>query len=147
MTDAATVRPAVEERGELSLSLAGMAMGLRPSYEAITAYEDEMGRGSVSLANEALAKRLKLGEVAQIATHCIRAFGQETGSKDMAGATAQRIAKLILDSDGGIITATGTLAAMLSLVVTGGYDSAGNLKASTMTTMKTVTTEEAPVGA
>lgn len=145
--DATAVRPAVEERGELSLSLAGMTMVLRPSYEAITAYENDLGRGSVSLANEALAKRLKLGEVAQIATHCIRAFGDETGSKDMARATPQRIAKLILDSDGGIIEATGTLAAMLSLVVTGGYDSAGNPKASTMTTMKTETMEEAPVDA
>ncbi len=140
MTEA--VRPAVEDRGELSLILAGTVFPLRPSYEAITAYEDDLGKGSVALANEALSKQMKLGAVAQIACHCVRAFGRDTGDKGMTGATPERIARLILDSDDGIMSATGTIAALLSLVVTGGYDSAGNLKP---TTTKTTETEKAPV--
>ncbi|KTT72617.1 hypothetical protein [Sphingomonas endophytica] len=134
-------RSAVEDRGELSLTLAGVEMGLRPSYEAIDATEKALGRGLVDIARSALNATLTLGETAQIATEAIRAWGRDADSRDAAGATAPRIGRLILDSDQGFHGCLKTIAAMLSLAVTGGYDSAGNLKP----TATTKTTDEAPV--
>ncbi len=139
MTDGA--RPAVEDRGELTLSLAGVEMGLRPSYEAIDAMEKALGRGLVDIARAALGGTLTLGETAQVATEAIRAWGRDADSKDAAGATPVRIGRLILDSDEGFHGNLKLVAAMLSLAVTGGYDSSGNLKPVT----KTKTTDEAPV--
>ncbi len=138
MTDVS--RPAVEDRGELTLSLAGAEMGLRPSYEAIDAIERALGRGLVDVARAALNGTLTLGETAQVAAEAIRAWGRDADSKDAAGASATRIGKLILDSDDGFHGNLKTLSAMLSLAVTGGYDSSGNLKPAA----KTKTTDEAP---
>lgn len=136
-----TNRPITEERGELSLMLDGADMGLRPSYEAIQAIETTLGRGLVDLARDGIAGKLSLSETAQIATECIRAWGREVEDKGAAGANSVRVAKLILDSDGGLYGAQKTVSAMLSLAVTGGYNSAGEMKPSTTT----VTTASAPV--
>lgn len=139
MTDE-TTRPASAERGEATLLLDGQPMGLRPSQAAIEEIELTLDRGLVELARDALASKLKLPQLAQIACALIREFGRDTGNKDMAGSNAKRIAKLILDSEGGILAVQKTLAGLLSMAVTGGYDSAGNLKPTAMMT----TTEEAP---
>lgn len=141
MIDADTAAAANEDRGELSLILDGTPMVMRPTYEALTEIEQTLDRGLVDLARDALAAKLKLGETAQIATACIRAWGRDVGDKGAAGASATRIARLIMDSDGGVHDATQTIAGMLSLAVTGGYTSAGEPKPSTMKT----TTQKAPV--
>ncbi|MFZ2996286.1 GTA-gp10 family protein [Sphingobium sp.] len=140
MTDE-TTRPVAQERGELTLLLDGADMGLRPSYEAIQAIETSLGRGLVDLARDGIAGKLSMSETAQIATECIRAWGRDVEDKGAAGANAVRIAKLILDSDGGIYAAQKTVSAMLSLAVTGGYNSSGELKPSMTTEM----TGSAPV--
>ncbi len=134
-------RAANGERGEMSLLLAGTAMGLRPSYEAIVAFEAALDRGLVDIARDAVAGKLKLSEVAQVAAECIRAWGRETENRDAAGAGADRVARLILDSEGGLYAVGKTLSGMLSLAVTGGYSSSGEIRPSTTTKM----TEEAPV--
>lgn len=128
-----TSRPAITEVGELALMLAGVSMILRPSYEAIQAIEGGLGRGMVDLARDAIGGKLTLAETSQVATHCIRAWGRDSDNRDAAGATADRIARLILDSDGGVYEAQRTVSAMLSLAVTGGYTSTGEMKPSTMT--------------
>jgi hypothetical protein len=130
-----------EERGEMTLLLAGTPMGLRPSYEAIVAFEAALDRGLVDIARDAVAGKLKLGEVAQVAAECIRAWGRDTDNKDAAGAGADRIARLILDSEGGLYAIGKTVSGMLSLAVTGGYTSSGEIRPLTTTT----TTQEAPV--
>jgi len=130
-----------EDRGELSLILDGATMVLRPTFEALTEIEQTLDRGLVDLARDALAAKLKLAETAQIVTACVRASGKETGDKGAAGANAARIARLIVDSDGGLHNALKTVGGLLSLAVTGGYTSAGELKPSMMTT----TPAKAPV--
>lgn len=140
MSDAAA-RPPVSDRGEIALILDGQEMGLRPSYEAIDAIEQALGRGLIDVARDAIAGRLSLGATAQIACECIRAWGRENGDKGASGANATRIGRLILDSPDGYHGALKNLSAMLSLAVTGGYDSAGNLRPSATTK----TTDEAPV--
>lgn len=139
-----TTRPAIEDRGEMKLVLLGRDYVMRPTYEAVTAIEAAAGRGLVDLARDAVAGKMTLAETAQIATECIRAFGREEGDKDAAGATAPRIARLILDSAEGLFGALSQVSALLSLAATGGFDASGNLKA---VTTKTMTTEEAPVAA
>jgi len=134
--------PVLGARGELTLVLDGSPMGLRPSYEAIEAIEAATGRGLIDLARDALGGRLSLGATAQIATECIRAWGREHENGSASGANAKRVAKLILDSDEGFHGTLQTLSAMLSLAVTGGYDSSGELRPST----KTTTTGGASVG-
>lgn len=141
MSDVDTARPANEERGELSLILAGVPMVLRPTFEALNQIEVVTNRGLVELARDGIAGRLKLGEVAQVTTECVRAWGREVNDTGAAGANAVRIGKLIIDSPGGLHAAMKTVAAMLSLAITGGYTSEGEVKLSTTT----MTTEPAPV--
>jgi hypothetical protein len=141
VSDLDTTAVANEDRGELSLILDGKSMVLRPTFEALNEIEQTLDRGLVDLARDALAAKLKLGETAQIVTACVRAWGKETDNKGAAGANASRIARLIVDSDGGLHNALKTVGALLSLAVTGGYNSSGELKPSTMTTMS----EKAPV--
>lgn len=141
MRKKATSRATVGDRGEYSLMLAGVMMGLRPSYEAIDAVEKALGRGVLDVARDALAGRLSMGATAQIACECIRAWGREANDKGAAGSNPVRIGQLIYDSEDGLHGAQKTVAAMLSLVVTGGYSASGELKPATTKT----TTEKAPV--
>jgi hypothetical protein len=141
MSDLETSRPAIEDRGEYNLNLAGAVMGLRPSYEAIDAIEKTLGRGIIDLAQTAIAAKLSMGDTAQIVCECVRAWGRETQDKGAEGANAVRIGQLIYDAPGGCYAVQKTVAGMLSLVVTGGYTSAGELKPSTTKT----TTENPPV--
>jgi len=129
----------LNDRGELSLELGGETLGLRPTYETIEAIETTLGRGLVDIAGDALGSRLKLGEVAQIACECIRSWGRANDNRGASGANPKRIGRLILDAEGGMLVAQKKIANMLSLAVTGGYDSEGNLKPAV-----TMTTEEAP---
>ena len=141
MSDLVTAGFANEDRGELAVILDGTTMVLRPTFEALSEIEQTLDRGLVDLARDALGAKLKLADTAQIVTVCVRAWGKETENKGAAGANAQRIARLIVDSEGGLYTVLQTIAKMLSIEVTGGYNSAGELKPSTTMT----TTEKAPV--
>ena len=141
MSDLVTAGFANEDRGELAVILDGTTMVLRPTFEALSEIEQTLDRGLVDLARDALGAKLKLADTAQIVTVCVRAWGKETENKGAAGANAQRIARLIVDSDGGLYTVLQTVAKMLSIAVTGGYNSLGELKPSTTMT----TTEKAPV--
>ena len=141
MSDLVTAGFANEDRGELAVILDGTTMVLRPTFEALSEIEQALDRGLVDLARDALGAKLKLADTAQIVTVCVRAWGKETENKGAAGANAQRIARLIVDSDGGLYTVLQTIAKMLSIAVTGGYNSSGELKPSTTMT----TTEKAPV--
>jgi hypothetical protein len=133
--DTSTDRPNVTERGELSLTLDGVDMIMRPTYEAIEAFEAATDKGILQLAHESLNRKLKLGEIAQIACECIRAWGREVENKDAAGANPKRIGNLILDAPGGVLEAAKTVGAMLSLASTGNYTAMGEVKAgTTMTT-------------
>jgi hypothetical protein len=141
VSDLVTAGFANEDRGELAVILDGTTMVLRPTFEALSEIEQTLDRGLVDLARDALGAKLKLADTAQIVTVCVRAWGKETENKGAAGANAQRIARLIVDSDGGLYTVLQTVAKMLSIAVTGGYNSAGELKPS----MTMTTTEKAPV--
>lgn len=133
MTGADAARGANEERGELALVLDGQDMVLRPSHEAIRAFEAATGKGLLQLAREAMDGTLTLSETAQVACECIRAWGREEKNLGFAGSRADRIALLIMESDGGLFKAMATIAALLSLAATGGCTATGEVKPATRT--------------
>ncbi|WP_022681156.1 GTA-gp10 family protein [Sphingobium bisphenolivorans] len=133
-------REANNERGELTLTLDGEPVGLRPSYEAIHAFERATGKGLMELAQAALAGTLSAGDTAIIACECVRAWGRSTENKGYAGSNPTRIAELMIEAEGGFSMSLSTIAGMLAMATTGGYTAAGELKP----TATKKTTESAP---
>ncbi len=140
--DVGDARPASAERGEIALLLAGTEMVLRPTYEAIEEIERITGKVLIELSRDAVDGRLTLGQTAQVATACIRAWGREVDDKGAARSDAKRVAVLILDSDDGLFGAQQEVARMLALAATGGYTSSGELKG----TATSPTTSAVPAG-
>src|SRR5438067_3735829 len=58
-------------RGEAALVVGGLALVLRPSFEALVAAEEELGP-LFALVERAAAGGLKLGEMAALFWHCVR---------------------------------------------------------------------------
>lgn len=118
-------------RGHISLNLGGAEYILRPSYEAISAFEGHTNRSLIDLAKAAGQSQLKLGEAAVIVTECIRAYGRSIDDKAMAAFNAERIGELIQEADGGLVIVMKRLELLLFMAATGGYTSSGELKAPT----------------
>lgn len=138
-----TSRQANPNRGELSLTLGGRDYTLRPSFEAIEAFEAGTGKGLMELTGLALAGKISLSETATIACECIRAQGRATNSVSLSGSQRDKIAEMILES--GFQDALVVMAGMLALAVSGGVTASGELKAATKTT--TPTTDAPPAAA
>lgn len=120
-----------ETRGEVSLELGGVEYVLRPSYEAISAFEAQTNRSLIDLARAAGDGQLKLGEAAVIVTECIKAHGRAIGDQAMAVFNAKRIGELIQESDGGFLITIKRLELLLFMAATGGYTGSGEEKAAT----------------
>jgi hypothetical protein len=133
-------RAAVADRGEFTLVLDGTNYVLRPSYEAIEEFEQETGKGMLQLSRDAVTGTLRLGEAAQVATSCIRAWGRANDDQAVAHVGFTRIAELILESPGGFNAALATIGAALAVAVTGGCTASGEVKPAP----KSPSTEEAP---
>lgn len=118
-------------RGEVSLELEGAEYVLRPSYEAISAFETQTNRSLIDLARAAGDGELKLSESAIIVTECIKAHGRATDDKAMAAFNAARVGELILQADGGLLIAMKRLELLLFMAATGGYTGSGEVKATT----------------
>jgi hypothetical protein len=129
----ASARAANETRGELILVLDGVDYVLRPSNEAIRAFEVKLDKACMVLVQEAM-RGLTTHEIAVIATECIRAWGRETGDKQIAAVNPERISDLIMDAPGGIVEAASLIRDLLINATTGGYTSKGEVKAGTATT-------------
>lgn len=121
------------ERGEIALHLDGVPMVMRPSHEAIQLFEQATGKGLIQLTREALAGELSMGETAQVACQCIKAWGRATKNVSVAGVNADRIAELMMEGEGGFRAALATVAGLLALASTGGVTAAGELKPATGT--------------
>jgi len=122
--------PANETRGEISLQLDGVDFVLRPSFEALVAIEQDSGKGLIDLAREAEGGTLSLQTVAIIAMRCIQAWGAATKNEMAQGVNADKIARLIMSSDGGLMAAMLRIRILLTLAVTGGYTPSGERKAA-----------------
>jgi len=118
-------------RGEVSLELEGQEYVLRPSYEAISAFEAQTDRSLIDLARAAGDGQLKMSEAAIIVTECIKAHGRAVDDKAMAVFNAARVGELILQADGGLLIAMKRLELLLFMAATGGYTGSGEVKATT----------------
>jgi hypothetical protein len=95
-------------RGEATLVVGGLALVLRPSFEALVAAEEELGP-LFALVERAAAGGLKLGEMAALFWHCL---------KDRpAGLTRERIGAAIAEA--GLARATPVLKALLRQILDG----------------------------
>jgi hypothetical protein len=143
MAEKAQAAPvANKERGEFALILDGASFVLRPSYEAIVAFEAETGKGLIDLARTFMTGNASLQEVATVACHCIRAWGAEKNDTGAQGAQVDKVGRLILDSPAGLQGATLELGPLLILASTGGVNSKGEVKAATTTSPATSQTTD-----
>ncbi len=104
---------------------------LRPSYEAISAFEAQTDRSLIDLARAAGDGQLKMSEAAIIVTECIKAQGRAVDDKAMSAFNAARVGELILQADGGLLIAMKRLELLLFMAATGGYTGSGEVKATT----------------
>lgn len=115
-----------ETRGEIALDLSGTEYVMRPTFQAISAIESKTGKGLLALARD--AADLTLAEGAIIATECIKAHGKHIGDEMMEKFSPDRIAELMIETDGGIAACLGRLSSLLMVAATGGYTASGELK-------------------
>ena len=95
-------------RGEASLSVAGEALVLRPTFSALVAAEQELGP-LFALVERAAAGGLRLGEMVALFWHC-RADAPE-------GLTRERLGEAVVA--GGLAEATPALRALLGQILKG----------------------------
>ncbi len=82
------MRPSNAARGEASILVAGEALVLRPSFEALVAAEEELGP-LFAMVERAAAGDLKLGEMAGLFWHCIAARPEGLTRERLGGAMAE----------------------------------------------------------
>ena len=117
-------------RGEVSLTLDGAEFVLRPSYEAISAFEADTGCGLLALTQQAEEATMTLDTIAAIVTRCIQAQGRAISDQMMQGVKAPKIAALIMESETGLLGVLMRLRLMLVMAATGGYTATGEPKAA-----------------
>ena len=126
--------PINADRGEFALTLDGERFGLRPSYSALNEAEEATGMGLIVLAREALAGSLTRDQLARVACIFMREWGRLVDNTGAAGANADKVGRMIMDSHGGMAEAMTTIGTLLSLAVTGGLTPEGEVKPATIPT-------------
>ena len=123
--------PAVDFRGRITIPLDGADYLLRPSYDAVIAIEQELGRSTLQLAQQAVSGTLTTTDMAVICCELMKAQGKAdpTAGPSYLGAKVERIGQLIMEASAPKIMAR--LAVLLMGVVTGGYTAQGELKPAT----------------
>ena len=117
-----------EERGEFEIVLDGAPYVMRPSWEAIQAFEPATGRSLLQLAADAERSSLSLSQCAIIVTECVRAWGKQEGITSARGFKAENVAPLLVEA--GMFVIQPKLALMLYMAATGGLDASGKMKAA-----------------
>ena len=101
-------RPANPARGEAALEIGGVALLLRPSFEALVAAEEELGP-LFDLVERAAEGRLKLGETAALFWHCL--------ADRPEGCTRERVGAALAEM--GLARTTPVLKAVLTQILQG----------------------------
>ena len=124
-----------ETRGEITITLEGVDYVMRPSYEAIVAFEASTGRSLIQLAQDASAGALSTTYLAEIIAECIRAWGRAVGDNAVANINAKRVARLLIDE--GVLIALKRVEVLLFMAATGGMTSSGEVKAAPRSSTET----------
>jgi len=121
------MRATSEARGEFDIELGGETYGMRPSHEAIEAFERGINMSKVEAADAAGRASLKSWETAIIVTECIRAWGRAVGHDEAPLFKAPRVQELLAAENTLVLLKR--LELMLYLAVTGGLTPSGEMKA------------------
>jgi len=127
-------------RGELTITLEGVEYPLRPSYTAITAFEEKTGKSLQELAISADGGALSLAQMAVIVVETMTAFGRANDRKDLVGWKVEHVRELLFNA--GLMIVQPRIALLLAMALTGGHNP-GEATATGETT--TMTTESTPV--
>lgn len=123
--------PGIDSRGRLALPLQGVDYWLRPSWEAIQAIEDQLGRNTLELAGAATGGTLSTAAMGVIAAEMMKAEAREDPEKGASyrAASPKRLAEMIYEEGTPAIMAR--IAIILLGAVTGGYTASGEPKPAT----------------
>ena len=121
-------RAANPARGEHSLTLAGTAYRLRPSFQAVQALEDDLGLSLVEMVRKANAFALTLEQLGTIVAELVRAGAEDEMTRAVS---AERMAELVFEEGTGPVFAALVLA--LADAVMGGRTTSGEAKAALAT--------------
>lgn len=136
-----------EERGEFEIELGGATYGMRPSFEAISAFEKATGRSLLQLASDAERQALSIEACAAIVTECVKAWGASEKHPSAGAFSAKKIGPLLMGGPGGILFIQGRLQLMLFMAATGGVDAKGGVKAQATAPSAEVMTADADASA
>lgn len=128
-------------RGEVSVQMEGEDYVLRPTYDAITAVEEQTGRSIQQLALAADEGSLPLRHAAIVVTEFVKAWGRENDKPYFAQFTVRRIAELLFAE--GLLKVNPRVALALWQALTGGHVP-GEANAAGTTTTTTTTTDGTP---
>jgi hypothetical protein len=127
----AAAEPQVDVRGQISVELDDTKFMLRPSNEAVLAYEEQTGLSTYKLAGLAISGEMRLGTMGLIVAELMRAYGTANPDDPLIttyrAAKPERIAELIQEA--GIPFVLPKIVAVLMGVLTGGYTASGEAKA------------------
>lgn len=116
-----------EERGEFEIELVGIAYGMRPTFEAIQAFEGVDGLSLTQMAVAASRGGLSVRACAIVVAETVRAWGKAEGNTSARGFQAEVVGPLLVSE--GIVDVQTVLAEMLFLAATGGMTPEGKRKA------------------
>ena len=116
-------------RGDATIILDGVDVLMRPSYAAISAIEQQSGKGLIALAQEAGEGSMTMATAAIVVTQLIRA-GASEGDISYKHAQVATVGNLIMEAKGGLIIALKKIELVLFMAASGGYDSSGEVKAT-----------------
>lgn len=112
-------------RGEHQLALGGVEYVLRPSMQACSIIEQTLDKSLVEIARDANGQSLKLDEIGILLREFIVAGTDDPLVKQVS---AEKLSELIFAEGVGYAYAVITI--ILSDVILGGRDAAGNVKAA-----------------
>lgn len=117
-------------RGEQMILIEGHSYTMRPSFQAIQAFEDQLGMSAIELGLKAEQGKLRGIQIAIIVTECVRADLRHQGKGREADAwKAETVAEKLMEADGGLLAAITLMPPFLRAVITGGYTAKGEAKA------------------
>jgi hypothetical protein len=121
----------LDTRGQITVPLDADYV-LRPSYEAISSIERQLGLSLHVLADLATTSRLNLEQMGVIVAEMMHAFGKASPEDAMVstyrGCTPEKVSELIFEASPAKVMAR--IVPLLIGALTGGYDASGELKAT-----------------
>ena len=117
-----------EERGEFEIELAGIKYGMRPTFEAIQAFEGVDGLQLTQMAVAASRGGLSVRACAIVVAECVRAWGKAENVTAARAFQADAVGPMLVTE--GIVDTQTVLADMLFLAATGGLTVEGKRKAA-----------------